>query len=196
MPLTTAITAEPNVEPVSLSDLKAHCRVDISADDDYLTALITVARQYCEKQTARSFITQTRTLSLDHFPHDGSAIELPYGPVQSITSIGYTDTDNESATWTASLYQSDLTSLVARIAPVWGEVYPSTYDVFNAVVVTYDAGYGDAASNVPGPIKQAIKLLAAHLYAHREPAIVGVSISAVPMTVDSLLGFYVDPTLY
>lgn len=36
-------------EPITLAEAKAHLRVEHDADDAYISALITAARQYCEE---------------------------------------------------------------------------------------------------------------------------------------------------
>lgn len=179
-------SAEPTVEPVSLTDMKLHLRVDISDDDDLITSLIKAARGYAEDFTNRTFITSTYELTLDSFVNP---IYIPRPKLQSITSIVYTDTDGSSQTLSASSYTVDTASLIGRVVPVWGESYPSTRDTINAVVITYKAGYGDAATNVPEGIIAAIKLLVGHWYENRETVALG-TMSKVPMTVESLLWMF------
>ena len=49
------------------------------------------------------------------------------------------------------------------------------------------AGYGDEASDVPAPIRHAIKLLVAHWFEQREPVVLGSAPQEVPGTVAGLL---------
>ena len=48
-----------------------------------------------------------------------------------------------------------------------GAVWPVAMRANNAIEVVYVAGYGDAATDVPAPLKRAVKQLAGYLYAHR-----------------------------
>jgi hypothetical protein len=63
------ITA-PVVEPVSLPEAKKHLRLENSIDDDYVTGLIVMARQYLEHICWRSFMLQTWEISLPGFRGD------------------------------------------------------------------------------------------------------------------------------
>ena len=99
------LVIQPVGEPVTLAEAKLHLRVDYTDDDALITSLITVARQYAEGLTHRSFITQTWKYAMDAFPGPGMmgvtagrsfslpahAILLEYGNVISITSITYLD---------------------------------------------------------------------------------------------------------
>ncbi len=53
--------------------------------------------------------------------------------------------------------------------------------------IAFTAGYGPAASDVPAPVRQALLLLVAHWYEHREPIEIGSSATAIPQTVSDLL---------
>jgi uncharacterized phiE125 gp8 family phage protein len=161
------VTVQPTEEPITREEAKANLRFPFDTEELRIEALIKAARVYCETVTGRAFCTQTLRLNLDNFPCD--MIRLPKAPIQSVTGITYYDTTNQSQTLSSSLYQSDLTSLPARIAPVDGSVWPLTYSRMSAVSVTYVAGYG-AASAVPETIKQAMHLLVAHWFVNREAA--------------------------
>ena len=77
----------PTGEPVSLTEAKAQCRVDITDDDTYITALITAARSHLETiaRPQLAMITQTGECLLDDWPGGGTLGLRPY-PQQSVTS--------------------------------------------------------------------------------------------------------------
>ena len=56
---------------------------------------------------------------------------------------------------------------MARIGIKNGYTWPSIQDEINALTVTYVAGYGDAGSDVPGNILQAMRYLIATYYENR-----------------------------
>jgi uncharacterized phiE125 gp8 family phage protein len=59
--------------------------------------------------------------------------------------------------------------------------------LLNAFEVAFTAGYGDEASDVPEPLRHAIKLLVAHWFEQREPVVLGAAAQEVPATVAGLL---------
>ena len=63
----TLVTA-PASEPVSLTEAKAHLRLDSADDDSLITALIRSARETAEAHMRRALVSQTWRLSLDRFP--------------------------------------------------------------------------------------------------------------------------------
>lgn len=157
------LTTPPAVEPITLTEAKTHLRVSGTDDDDRITALIAAAREEAETITGRAFITQTWRLTLDRFPLAGPIV-LPRPPLQSITSLAYVDSDGASQTWDAANYRVSANNEPGRIEPAYNEVWPTTRLVSEAATVTYAAGYGDAASDVPGGIKNAILLLVERYY--------------------------------
>ena len=175
-------TTGPAVEPVSVADAKEWARIEVTEDDDVVAALVASAREWTETYTNRRFITQTVVHRLDGFP---PCIEIRQTPVQSITSIQYVDTDGATQTLDASLYSADLYSRVCRILPAWGQSWPSTRAVPNAVTVTYVAGYGDDESDVPERIRTAIKMIVASTYENRQDEVVGRGYSVVRVPTNS-----------
>lgn len=180
------LVTPPAVEPVSLDELKSHLRVDIADDDDYIGGLIMAAREYIEETTRRSLTTQTWRLSLDDWPDDDE-IELPRPPLQSIISFQYTDSDGITTDVDAGSYEIDTDSEPGQIVLANNQSWPDVIlKAANPVQVTYVAGYGDAGSDVPGRLRHAIKLLAAHWYENREP-VAAVKLMPIPFAVESLI---------
>lgn len=186
--LTLKRTSDPASEPVSLGEAKNHLRVDISDDDDLITALITAAREYVEEASRRALITQTWRLSLPQFPA-AVEIELPRPPLQSVTSVTYTDSDGSSSTFASSKYSVDTDSEPGRVRLVYGEDWPSdTLAETNPVQITYVAGYGDGSSDVPQRWRQAILLTVGHWYENREAVATGGGIpKELPLAVERLI---------
>ncbi len=185
------ITA-PTVEPITLQETKDHLRVDGTTDDALISALILAARQHLDGRDGwlgRALMAQTWDYTLDEFP-PGDFIRLPLAPVQSVTSISYTDTDGASQTFSSASYAlgADL-DWQPRVNLGYGLTWASTRGVPDAVTVRFVAGYANANA-VPAPIKAALLLTVGHLYENREAIAEtgrGVTLTELPMGVDSLL---------
>lgn len=160
------LVTPPAVEPVTLADVKPQLRVELddTSYDGILNPLITAAREWCEGYQNRAYITQTLELALDEWPCRDE-IELPRPPLQSVTSITYTDNDGNITTWPSSNYIIDDYSFVAQIVKNKSVCWPPVcLSAANGIKVQYVAGYGDYGSNVPYKIKQAIILLTSHWF--------------------------------
>lgn len=167
------VVTPPASEPLSLDEAKAHLRVEHTADDDYLSALIAAARVWCEAETQRTFVTTALKLMFDEFPDgagwpgDWAAIRLRSGPVASVETVKYYATGGTLTTLDSSLYQTWLATEPPMIVPAVATCWPLTQcGRIGAVEVNYTAGYGDASA-VPQPIKQAMKVLMGQRYEQR-----------------------------
>lgn len=185
------VIVAPPVEPLTLTEVKLDRGVEHTLHDDLLTALIRSAREYVENYCSLSLITQTRELILDAFD---TSLELPYGPVQSVTAIEYADTNGITTTLAAADYTVNVNRYAAMIAPAWGLYFPTTRWQANAVTVRYIAGYApltasptDYTYNIPPGIKTAMKLLIGNWYENRE-ATSDRPQHEIPMAVTHLLG--------
>lgn len=179
---------EPATEPISVSDMKLHLRIDSTADDTLLPMLIAAARRYIEDITGRACITSSWEWVLDAFPAS-PVLELPVWPVSAITTVKYTPRGGVSTTWNSANYV--LGSLVrpARLKLAYGVSWPSDELVqLEGVQIRFAAGSADAAS-VPDTIKHAIRLLTGHFYENREQVLTGagISTSEIPFGVHALL---------
>jgi len=174
------ITVEPAEEPITLAEAKEHLRVDFSDEDDYITALITTARKYCESYTNRVFITQTWRQNIDYFPR---VIQLKVNPIISLTSLKYYDTAENQQTITdnSNNFQKDFNSDVGSLHEGLVNAFPSVGDTINPIEIITVCGYG-AAADVPMNIKHAMKIMVSHLYENREG--VNVVVGGLAMQIE------------
>ena len=167
--MSLALTSPPSVEPISLSDAKAHLKIDTTDDDALITRLIAAARARAEWHTGRALITQSWTLWLDGWPPTG-AIEIPLPPLQSVVSVATYARDDSASVMSASLYTVDIASAPARLARKIGTAPLTNLRAINGIAIAFTAGYGDSADDVPPLLKQAILTLIAFLYENRGEA--------------------------
>lgn len=189
--ITDSADASPSVEPVTLAEFKTHAKIDIDNEDGYHTAMLVAARKYCEDWTGRAFLTQVWQMTIDDFPSvDTTEILLPVPPLQTVSSITYKDGSDVTQTLSTDVYDVDAPAGAIRLA--YNQEWPIVRNVRGAVTITFVAGYGDAASNVPDGIKHAIKMLTSHWHEHREPVVIGSGINQhqLPMVVEALLSQY------
>lgn len=181
--MSLVLITAPAEEPVTLSEAKLHLRVDHSADDTLITALIVAAREQAEHKTGRVLVTQTWEQVLDAFPADEMRLDVP--PVQSITSVKYLDEAGDEQTLDGAAYSLDAAKLPGWLFPA--SEWPATYDGANAVRVRMVCGYG-AASAVPATIKAWMLLHVGAGYRQREAFAQGAAPAELPNRyVDALL---------
>jgi uncharacterized phiE125 gp8 family phage protein len=106
---------------------------------------------------------------LNEWP-EGDFIKLPFGNLQSVTSVSWKDTDGTETTLTALtdyLVETNGDGVGRIVLPYggsWpsGELYPS-----NPIKIRFVCGW-EAADDVPFKIKAAIKMVCSDLYENRE----------------------------
>jgi uncharacterized phiE125 gp8 family phage protein len=180
---------DPAVEPVSVSEAKAHLRVDIDDDDAYIGTLITAARQWAEVYLDRSLVYTQWQMKLDMFPWE---IEMPRPPMSqegttTAVSITYTMNDSlDTATLSTSEYRVDRASTPGVARTNYGGSWPSHLADQNSVTVTWWGGYGASGGDVPAAIRHAILMHVGHLYERRLAADTMAS-NEVPFGVKALL---------
>jgi uncharacterized phiE125 gp8 family phage protein len=194
--MALSLVTPPSGSIVAMSEIYDHLRVDLTGspeepvDATLITALRDAAEAYLDGHSGimgRALLTQTWDLKLHYLP---AVINLPLPPLQSVTSITYVDTNGDSQTLAASVYQVvDNGNSPSQIVEAYNQDYPSTRDQPHAVTVRFVAGYG-AADDVPDPIKIAIKLLVSQWYDRRESVVIGKTVAELPFAVRALLGPY------
>ena len=183
--MALVLISAPAAEPISLAEAKAHLRIDADDEDALIGQLIVAARMFAERNLGLALITQGWSYFLDFWPRS-SCVTLPTSPVQSVSAVILHDGAGGSTTLDADDYAVDVLSQPARLV-LNGATPPVVARALNAFEIAFTAGYGDAASDVPAPIRQALNLLVAHWFERREPVVLGVGATEVPSTVAGLL---------
>lgn len=164
--LTTSratIVTQPASEPITLAQARKQLELSPSdtAHDDQLSLLIQAAREQWEHDTDSALITQTLSVTLPYFQE----VVLPKRPIQSITSVYYYNEAEANTLLATSVYDIDKPNRLLRLKAL--QSWPSTYSRWDAVTVTYVAGYTSIAA-VPAIAKQACLLLVGHYFENRD----------------------------
>jgi len=147
---------------VTLAEAKLHLRVDHSEEDALIGALIAAASTDAENRLQRTLITSGWTLTLDGF---GSLQTLPMAPILAVASVAYVDAAGATQTLPGAAYRLDAPAALLQPVDAW----PATQaGRSNAVTISYTAGYGPAAADVPAPIRSWLLLAIGDLYAQRQ----------------------------
>jgi len=177
-------------ELLTTTDAKKHLRVEHTDDDAYIADLSKGWRRWLEDRTSRSFALQTLDYFDDGFPDGSDPIEVPRGPVTSITSVKYTTTTSTTAqTLAATAYVVDKTSEPGRIALKSGQTWPTnTLRDVNGVEVRYTAGFATSATAAfEEEARSVLRLLVGSSYANREAVVVGSINTKLHFAVESLI---------
>lgn len=183
------LDAAPAVEPVTAAELRTYLRETTSSlPDTDADAFIAEAREYIERVENIAMITQSWRLAFDRWPSraepwwdgvrempvselhqvSGSGdVRMPQYPLQSVTSVTTYSEDSTATSVALSTFDVDTYRTPGRITLKSGQTWPTATRANNAIEIVYVAGYGDAASDVPAPLKRAVKQMAGYLHAHR-----------------------------
>lgn len=163
------------IEPVRLQSAKAFLRVDHDDEDELIASFIQTARERIEAHLSISLITRRRLYTKAN--PKNAVLYINHHPIKRVIAVDCIFGDDSSQRLDPSDY---LINLHARPASV--RLLTSRSLSAQAIQIEIEAGFGQSASDVPMPIRQAIMLLIAHSYEHR-----GDTDAAMPMMVDALL---------
>lgn len=193
-------TAEPVYSPILLDELKDHLRIDGAGEDASLGAFITSSVALVERWLGGALINRSVDIYLDAWPSMGTAqvqtdpwwngvadgamphltqerlhVSLPIKPVSSIAAIRVKDATGTEILWNSDNYylKPGLTPAVVR---KYGRLWPVPGVPAEGIRISAIAGFGADWNAVPAGIRQAVLMLAAHLYYNRgdtptEPAL-------------------------
>lgn len=190
--LSPVLTVPPAILPVSLVEAKEHLIVEVDDHDDLITGLIEAATAYLDGWSGilgRALITQSWRQEFNGFDNLRLALApIQYEPAASPpvpVTVSYYDSAGAVVAVDDDLYAALSDSIGPYVALNAGQSWPTAYDRADAVSVTYVAGYGPAATDVPAPLRHAIKMLVAHWWENRAAVAEGVFVE-VPLAVKAL----------
>lgn len=152
--LQVEVTALSGTEPLTLEEVKGYCNIDYDDWDVLIqTILIPGARQRAEKYMNRSLRPQTLKVS---WARTSGYVELPYSPVNGITSVENKDGETLS-------YETNHQGLI---------------DIPSGAIVTYEAGTWPLG--IPLDVKVGLLKQISSWFEYRENVIVGYSLNEIP----------------
>jgi gp6-like head-tail connector protein len=171
---------QPDIEPVTLEEMRMHLRVFGTDEDAMILGLIVSAREWVEDETGRALIDQSWRLTLSEDPwvypnvvsdavrgpNTGICYPLPDGgillrksPVIAITSVATVDSVGVETAVGAATYQ------VREADSKWPRLYRINGSWSGTMRIVFRAGFAERLGSpvegvqmVPERFKQAIKL--------------------------------------
>jgi len=184
--MTSILLTAPAIEPVPLSEAKAFLRVDTDEEDPLIAALIASARQYIETRTQLALITQSWRLVLDSWPACG-CVDVRPGPFKSVAAARVFDFEGNPHGVDTQAFVPDFGASTLAFIP-WSVPLPTR--VAAGIEIDVICGYGNAEIDVPDPLRQAIRLLAAHWFENRGLIASDAAAVVLPASAASLIAPY------
>ena len=151
----------PTTEPITLEDAMAHLRVDVSTDAGLIDAMISAARDACERYCNRAWAQANFIETFDAFPAGGIMLTDP--GATAVLGIEYLDSDGTHGVISASSLALDTDLSIIDYGADWPVGA-------TRIKVSYTAGPDAGASTpeLPPPsIVLAMKLLLTDYYENR-----------------------------
>jgi len=176
------LLAGPAAEPVTLAEAKMYLRVDHDAEDALISSLITAARATVEALTRRVLIDQGWRIVRDAWPASG-LIAAPVNPLREITAAHVVDGAGEEVALALDAFAVDTARLPGAIRVARGALPPPGRSLAG-IAIDVVVGHGPSADHVPSPLIEAVRVVLAHFYEHRDVPGPG---AAFPARLDALV---------
>jgi hypothetical protein len=152
---------------VSLSEVKAHCRLTSSftKDDSYLDGLISTCSNLAQLYCNRLLVAGEVSVSLDYY---AQCVQLWGGEIESIKSI---------TSGLITITDFTFNPITQKLTLPDSAAYRSDF------TITYDAGYTD----LPKQVKQAVLLMISTMYNNRDDYVTGLTVANLPFSSKILL---------
>ena len=159
-----------------VQELSTHLRLghgfaDDGSEDPQLERLLREAVATVEQRSGLALIRRGFELKVPEWDRNGHLV-LPVGPVNALASVELTG-GGITTVLAASEWHLEAGTGRQRVTGPSGGPLPRLGDGMTAHV-TFEAGFGSGWSDVPGDLKRAVMLLAAHGYEHRDGGAEGV----------------------
>lgn len=174
----TRVINDLSTEPVTLAEAKEFMQIDYNDFDALITKLIKSARLASEKFTGLSYGEKTIKL----MNKGCSQVTLPFGPVQTITSVK--DQNNNNLDYTSFGYDNPIITIKQPISGILGS------NGFNGVFeVEYITGFTDC----PEDLKEAIKKRVETAFQYRSDSSSEEINEAINQSIDLEFAYRVSP---
>lgn len=150
----------PLAEPITLAEAKAFLRVDHNDEDALIQTLIASARERLETHLNIAMITRP----MQWAGSSSGTVKLPRWPVTHVDSVSIDGVQMDEITADKRCRPAQVTVAVA-----------------DTVEIVFTAGYGLDPGDVPAPLRQAMLLIVARGFEHRDG-----SPDGMPLMVDAL----------
>ncbi|HFB54376.1 MAG TPA: hypothetical protein ENJ46_00510 [Hellea balneolensis] len=171
----------PAVEPVDLAYAKTFLRVDTPDEDTLITDMISTARAQVENIIGRTLIKRGFLYRGD--TPSSTCVSLPRPPLISVTRLSLISEQGMITDILPENYIVNTRNEPGEIQLVAGTHWSDHQTQNIGIEIEFFAGYGETATDIPLPIKQAILLLLAQNFEHRD----AVDKPTLPLMVDALL---------
>ena len=176
---------------LDLNEVKAHLKIDHTTEDSLIQSLLIAAIGQVENITNRRLLTQTWKAYADTWP--ANFFTMPFGNLQSVTAVKYTDEDNDQSTLAATEYIVDTVSDPGRVMLGVNKEWPNdTLYPVNPIEIEFVCGYGVDPNFMPEVLKVAAMIMIGDMYTNRESFLLGpyYKYAEIPDYVISMLQPY------
>jgi uncharacterized phiE125 gp8 family phage protein len=197
----TELVTAPAVELLTVSEAKAHLRFTGSSKDAEITRMIKAFRTSIERYLHRALITQTWKVYYDCWHNE---MKIPFGNLQLVTGqstptviekrplIKYRDDAGTLTELTESTYywvvkSTDPACIVRKYDVTYPELQSGRPD---AIEITFQCGYGSAATDVPEDIIHALKVMLTDYFEHPGSIVIGDRVNRIPDHITALIHNY------
>lgn len=181
--------------PVTLEQLKGHCRVDFDDDNDQLEIFLDAATEFVAMRTGLT--PAPSSWEIERCDWWSGCLQVLLAPVRDVV-ITYRDANGDAQTVAEDLYRWERAELgFAEIRFLPAFTWPAVLaDAPDAVQIAIDAGFDDPAATgsgddpelaLPKRLQQAILMVAAYWYENREAAVGGDEIKKIPLAAEALI---------
>jgi uncharacterized phiE125 gp8 family phage protein len=185
--ILTEVT-EPPAAAVPVRAFSEHLRLgtgfaDDGAQDQVLELYLRAAMAAIEARIGRALLARSFTWTLTRWREEGSQ-GLPIGPVPAVEAVSLVSADGAETVVEPERYTLLRDAQRPRLVGRGGRTLPPIPRGGHAEI-RFTAGFGAGWQDVPGDLRQAVFLLAAHYYENR--AGTGAGASSMPFGVLVLL---------
>lgn len=154
----------PRCEPVTIEEARAWLRFDTADEDATIGLLIRSARQALEQAMRGHMISQRWRFVRDAWPNS-RVLTLPLAPLQSVDTIRVYDGAGQPHLMTRDQFRLSRCAVVPRLK---FDVDPPAPGLgASGIEIDVTTGYGDTPEDVPGPLRQALRILLARWFDNR-----------------------------